>query len=401
MVVGEGGVVVYEVRSVRNLAALVEKVAPRDRDEWETRQPVLVRRGSPRRDVWEQVSRSRANQLWMVVGMFDRAVQHPSMPERTRTRGMDQLFTWASLAAFWELAVPGELRARAEDRGKRLPVASQRMVRDCLAILARLGAPKRRLRLPKLPQASARAVTRPEQEQELLHYLLRLAAIGPAGGFVWQQRQADARVRALAVAGVAVDTRSRVSELAAIRMSDLGEGLKWVRVQRRPQNSSHLPVVVEELRLSRATREALGRWLEVRERLVAGLEGGRVEALWVRVAPYPLRAGEPAGLPLSDQVLREAYSRGVRSLNSVMAGEVGWEPLPASLESLRRAVTPVEEERVAQVPVGQPGRPRRASGAGSSHGTEGRYVHGGCRCAECCEAAAHARRSRRRERAGA
>lgn len=333
---------VYEVRSVRNLAALVEKVAPRDRDEWETRQPVLVRRGSPRRDVWEQVSQSRAEQLWAVVGMFDRAVQHPSMPERTRTRGMDQLFTWAALDAFWELAVPGELRARAEDRGKRLPVASQRMVRDCLAILARLVVPERRVRLPKLPQAPARAVTRPRQEQELLHHLLRLAADGPAGGFVWQQRQADARVRTLAVAGVAVDTRSRVSELTAIRVSDLGEGLRSVRVRRQPQNSAHLPVVEEELPLSESTRDALARWLEVRERLVVGLEGGRVEALWVRVAPVRPAAGGPAGLPVSELWLQQMYSRGVRSLNSVMAGVVGWEPLPVSLESLRRAVVPQE-----------------------------------------------------------
>ncbi|MFZ4136995.1 hypothetical protein [Streptomyces koyangensis] len=334
---------VYEVRSVRNLAALVEQVAPRDRDEWETRQPVLVRRGSPRRDVWEQVSRSRAEQLWAVVGMFDRAVKHPSMPERARTRGMDQLFTWAALDAFWELAVPGELRARAEDRGKRLPVASQRMVRDCLAILARLVVPERRVRLPKLPQAPARAVTRPAQEQELLHHLLRLAADGPAGGYVWQQRQADARVRTLAVAGVAVDTRSRVSELTAIRVSDLGEGLRSVRVRRRPQNSAHLPVVEEELPLSESTRDALARWLEVRERLVSGLEGGRVEALWVRVSPVRPAAGEPAGLPVSELWLQQMYSRGVRSLNSVMAGVVGWEPLPVSLESLRRAVVPQEE----------------------------------------------------------
>ncbi|MGX1632737.1 hypothetical protein ACWGUL_01565 [Streptomyces albidoflavus] len=393
---------VYEVRSVRNLAALVEMVAPRDRDEWETRQPVLVRRGSPRRDVWEQVSRSRANQLWMVVGMFDRAVQHPSMPERTRTRGMDQLFTWAALNAFWELAVPGELRARAEDRGKRLPVASQRMVRDCLAILARLGAPKRRVRLPKLPQGSARAVTRPRQEQELLHYLLRLAAIGPAGGFVWQQRQADARVRALAVAAVAVDTRSRVSELAALRMADLGERLRWVRVRRQSQNGAHLPVVVEEMPLSEVTREALQRWLEVRDRLVANLEGGAVEALWVRVAPYPLQAGEPAGLPLSGQRLSEAYVRSVQSLNRVMAGSEGWEPLPTTLESLRRAVpvAPLVPKRVRES-SGQPGRPRRVLGAGLPHGTEGRYVHEECRCAECCEAATNARTSRRRERAGA
>ncbi|MFF8458861.1 hypothetical protein ACF06T_30500 [Streptomyces albidoflavus] len=392
---------VYEVRSVRNLAALVEKVAPRGRDEWETRQPVLLRRGSPRRDVWEQVSQSRANQLWMVVGMFDRAVQHPSMPERTRTRGMDQLFTWAALNAFWELAVPGELRARAEDRGKRLPGASQRMVRDCLAILARLVVPERRVRLPKLPQGSARAVTRPRQEQELLHFLLRLAVNGPAGEFVWQQRQADARVRALAVAGVAVDTRSRVSELAAIRMSDLGEGLRSVRVRRQSQNGSHLPVVVEESPLSEVTREALMRWLEVRERLVGSLEGGAVEALWVRVAPYPLQAGEPAGLPLSVQRLSEAYVSSVQSLNGVMAGSEGWEPLPTTLESLRRAVpvAPLVPKRVRES-SGQPGRPRRVLGAGLSHGTEGRYVHEGCRCVECCEAATHARRSRRGEGAG-
>ncbi|WP_033024085.1 hypothetical protein, partial [Streptomyces capuensis] len=81
------------------------------------------------------VSEERARQLRMVAGMYGRAVGREEMPVRAG-RSMSQLFTGPALKAFWELAAAGELRHRAEDRGKPLPLSTLRTVRNCLAILA-------------------------------------------------------------------------------------------------------------------------------------------------------------------------------------------------------------------------------------------------------------------------
>jgi hypothetical protein len=66
--------------------------------------------------------------MWMVVGMYGRAVGREEMPKRA-SRELAQLFTPPALRAFWGLSVAGELRHFAKDVGKPLPVASQRSVR--------------------------------------------------------------------------------------------------------------------------------------------------------------------------------------------------------------------------------------------------------------------------------
>ncbi|MFB7919094.1 hypothetical protein [Streptomyces sp. NPDC056061] len=99
----------YSAPSVQRLAALVNQVAPRDPARWDDRERVPGAGGVP-----IQVSRQRADQLWMVVGMFDRAVGREDMPGRS-SQAVEQLFTWVALRGFWDLAVAGELRAFAAD----------------------------------------------------------------------------------------------------------------------------------------------------------------------------------------------------------------------------------------------------------------------------------------------
>ncbi|MFC9626295.1 hypothetical protein ACFTXM_42210 [Streptomyces sp. NPDC056930] len=80
-----------------------------------------------------QVSEGRLRQLRMVAGMFDRAVVRDEMQGRA-SRTAAQLFTWASLRTFWDLAVDGQLRHREKDVGKPLPEWTQRIVRDCSVV---------------------------------------------------------------------------------------------------------------------------------------------------------------------------------------------------------------------------------------------------------------------------
>ncbi|MFI6653274.1 hypothetical protein ACIBI8_37500 [Streptomyces sp. NPDC050529] len=368
----------YSAPSVRQLAAVVDAMAG-------------------------TVSEGRLRQLRMVVGMFDRSVGRDEMPARA-SRTAAQLFTWAALDAFWDLALDGELRARVKDRGNPLPLNTQNNVVDCLRLLAGRVVPEKTVRLPKVVAPAPRATTTREQEQQLFRFMVDLAGQQPVG-HDGQSRQvaADYRVRLLAMTGVVVDTRSRRGELSRMRVADLGEGLSSVRVERWPQNGAHLEPVEVVLPLSGSTVTALARWLRVRERLVEPLQGS-ADAVWVSVAAS--NSGEPPGLPLSAQSLGASYTRGVRVLNGLMAGQPGWEPLPSRLEGLRRALVPVEEARVREAraeeweaahPRRPVGRPRLPEDRPIQHGREYSYTVLECRCVECTEAATNARTARRRE----
>jgi hypothetical protein len=387
----------YVAPSVRQLAAVVERIAPRDRARWDEREKVPGAGGVPVR-----VSRSRADQLWMVVGMFDRAVGREEMPGRAG-RSVAQLFTWAALGAFWDLAVDGQLHYRARDVGRRLPLATQRVVRDCLVMLAGLVVPGKALRLPRLPSPPARATTTRGQEKALLRYLSGLASSSPPPRTHRERVSADVLTRSLAMTGVVLDTRSRVGELAAQRVEHLGlaHGSLWVR--RRPQNGVHLEPVDVEIPLSEFTRAALRRWMPVRDRVVSPLTGGK-GALWVTLVPA---AGRPAGMPLQGKTLTRSYARGVQLLNAVMAGREGWEPLPTRVEAARRAWMPPEEKavreeleeqtRLESLPARPVGRPRLPQDRPLAHGRVGTYTNRGCRCSECREAATNVRRAQRQE----
>jgi integrase len=379
---------------VRQLAAVVERVAPRDPARWDGREKAPGVGGVP-----VQVSPERGKQLHMVVGMFDRAVRREEMPGRA-ARSVGQLFTPPALRAFWQLAVDGQLRHWEKDHGKPLPIASQRTVRDCLKILAGLVVePGKRVRLPVVEQPGLKPTVGAGQVTALYRELVDLAGSGPL------EREglgikAQERARLLALVSVVLDTGARVGELERMNVDDLAEDLSEVTVTRRPQNpgvgyeevayrlgvsrssvarvagGGTDPHVSEALRqevlreveairaegprveryaLREGTRVALRRWLAVRDELVAPLEGGK-SALWVTVLAS--KAGPP-GVRIRAQGLGQSYARGVHAINWLMAGQPGWEPLPVRMEQLRRSVDaePLEDQDAdgVIVPVRQQG----------------------------------------------
>ncbi|MFD3516315.1 hypothetical protein [Streptomyces sp. NPDC058657] len=342
------------------------------------------------------VSASRLRQLRMVADMFGRAVGREELPARAE-RTVAQLFTWAALPPFWELAVAGELAEDGRSSGVPMPLATQRIVRDCLARLAELAVPDKKVSLPQVPQSAARATVPAEQLVPLYRRLVEMAGIGPL------DRQGvglsfEDRTRLLAMVAVVLDTGSRSGELERQRMSDLADGEKALRVERRPQNATHLPALERVWPLRNGTQVALRRWLEVREKLVYGVDGGR-EALWVTLVASP--AG-PKGISIRGQGIRKAYARGMAALNWVMAGEFGWEPLPLTLEQLSRTVRAElgEVRPPREKPPGRPvGRPRLPEDRPLEHGKPSTYKHRGCRCAECRESVANLRRAYRRQAA--
>lgn len=344
----------YEAGSVRQLSAVVDGMVG-------------------------EVSPQRMQQLRMVSGMWDRAVGRPEMEGRALRR-CQQFFTLPVLRIFWDLAVAGELRDREEDRGKEMPLATQRIVRDCLHILARrVLPPGRRLWLPEVGEPDARSTVEPRGLDALYRGLVDMAGAGPLESAGTALSFED-RTRTLAMVAVVLDSGSRSGELARMRVDDLTEGEAAVGVRRRqqkgpPNRAEEIaalaqvhPASVHEIlagrleQRSEATRQrvlaaiaelgdlpevewyalregsrvAVRRWLEVRERLVnlLPLEGART-ALWVTLKTTG--AGGVVGLPLSPIGLRKAYVRGVTALNFVMAGQHGWEPMPTRMEQLRRS----------------------------------------------------------------
>ncbi|MFB7592415.1 hypothetical protein [Streptomyces sp. NPDC056169] len=363
----------YAAVSVRQLAAVVERVAPRDRAVWESRELVAAAGGARL-----QVSRQRADQLWMVVGMWDRAVVRDEVPDRAR-RSASQLFTRPALRAFWALAEAGELRFRPEDVGRALPLASQRIVRDVLGILADLVVPERVVALPVLGQPELKATVPARDRAALYRGLADMAAAGPSARDGIGMSAAE-RARLLAMVGIVLDSGAREGELAALRLDDLTDGQAAVGLRRRPQRAAPSreeeiaaiaqvhPSAVKDIRAGRlemrseatrqrvlaamaelkplpevewyalreGTRVAVRQWLTVREQVVEALplEGGR-SGLWVTLAAS--KAGPP-GITMRPQGLRKAYTKGITALNLVMAGQYGWAPLPTRMEQLRRAV---------------------------------------------------------------
>jgi integrase len=308
------------------------------------------------------------------------------MPGRS-SRAVAQLFTWAALRPFWELAVAGELRHLVQHVGRPLPVASQRVVRDCLGILAGVAVPGKRVRLPVLEQAELKPTVTAGQLTAVYRELVDMAGRGPLE-FDGVSMPVDERARLLAMVAVVLDAAPRTGELTAMRLPDVGPDEEWVRVVRRPQNrrdtarqddiAAGLGVsrtavayalsprpelrakvseatrqavareveqvdtgpVVERYALREGTRVALRRWLRVRERVVDPLEGGK-SAVWVTL--HASKAGPP-GLPISGEGLGDSYTRGMTALNMLMAGSYGWEPMPTTLDRLRRSVWPLPLE---------------------------------------------------------
>lgn len=344
---------------VRELYRVIDRIIPPDADG-----PEKVRR----------------RQLRMVAGMWDRAVEAEGMPAWTGKTAQQLFHPWP-LSLFWPLAESGELRARPEDRGKPLPLATMRIVRDCMAILARHVVPEgRHVKLPTVPQQQLKDTVAPAGLEALYRTLVDRAGSGPLSRDGMGLSLED-RTRLLAMVAVVLDCGARSVELAGMRLTDLAEGQEAIRVRRRPQKAGpnraeeiaaiaevdpssvravlwgalhqvseatrqRILAAVEELGpapeeewylLRPGTRLALARWLEVREDLVAGLDGGK-QALWVTLVAS---LSGPPGVSITGKGLREAYARGMTALNWVMAGQPGWEPMPVRLEQLRRSVAPV------------------------------------------------------------
>lgn len=322
--------------AIRRLENVVERVAPRDAGRWEARPP--LRRG-------RLVSGSRARQLRATVRQLALAVGHEGMPEGCG-RSVQRLLAPGAVDAFLELASQGVFRDpdKAALLGKPLPWSTLGMLRDCLVILGEEAGVE--VVVPRVYRERLDLAPVADERQLAAVYGRLVAWSGDA--------PLDALMaRAMACAGLVLDSRMRSGDLASRRVEHLhlGEGDAWVEGVWTSQGSGRVregPAV-----LSPGTVAALRRWLRFRDRLVAGLEGSDHGMLWVTVQRMGRLVGGvgqtyEAGLPLRAQGLRMGFSSGMERLNDVLAsrweGPGPWSPLPLRVEQWRRGVEWAQEQ---------------------------------------------------------
>ncbi|RPE36404.1 site-specific integrase [Kitasatospora cineracea] len=277
---------------------------------------------------------SRAKQLRWVAGELRTALERGALPPAAAGT-LAALLAPATLDAYLTAAEQGLLRRRPAARPDHASPASMHVRENCLRILAtRAGIP---LTLPDRdrPAVTLRETVAARPRSILLGHLENATRPG----------QDDARTRILAVVATVLDTGCRAGELCALRTADVDLHRGTLRLTRLPQHRDpRTPPATETVPLSPTTRAALRNWLTARERLTLrdateppGPDNETTGALWVSIAP----SGHPRpGLPLHFRGLARAYARAVHDLNTDMAGQPGWHPLPRRMEPLRRAVRP-------------------------------------------------------------
>ncbi|NEE39430.1 hypothetical protein G3M53_80290, partial [Streptomyces sp. SID7982] len=287
---------------------------------------------------WPSVSASRARQVKWVVGEYTRALAHPEHPLGDDA-GVRDVFTAAPVLAYLGLAAGGQLRTRrAADPSKGSEHSTQIRLEVLKLLVTACGA-QEFAELPAQPDPPSKPPVAKRPRSLLRAQLTELAdAPSPYRG----------QLRMLAVGAVVSDTGVRAGELCACRIEDLSPFLEELRVVRRPQGGSEADAVTELLALSRLSKTALKRWLPERQALLADV-GGTAAALWVSLRGNH-HSGQhvPEGTPLMPRGLARAWTRAVDDLNTEMADEPSWQPLPTRMEQLRRGVTPASRPAPAQ-----------------------------------------------------
>ncbi|MEU9046327.1 MULTISPECIES: site-specific integrase [unclassified Kitasatospora] len=275
---------------------------------------------------------SRAKQLRWVTGELRTALERGAIAP-TAAGSLALLFAPDTLAAYLTAAERGGLRRKPAARPDQASPASMRVREDCLRILGdqagiTVTTPDR-----NRPRAELRPVVAARPRSILLGHLEHLARPG----------RSESRSRILAIIGTVLDTGCRAGELCALHTDDVDLHHGTIRLTRLPQHRNpHTTPATETVALSRPTQAAMRHWLTIRGHLVVrdttqpvGPGNETTDALWVSIAP----SGHPRpGLPLHFRGLARAYARAIRDLNTEMAAEPGWHPLPQRMEQLRRAI---------------------------------------------------------------
>ncbi|WP_432138643.1 hypothetical protein [Streptomyces sp. bgisy154] len=226
-------------------------------------------------------------------------------------------------AALCKMTDNGQLRLRDYQNDPKGVTSSQRRRSSVLRRLAdAAGVPSGAISYPKPPKKP----TMPTWARSELHDGLKQEV---------ERRPSDpGAARLHVVVGLVLDTAARTGELCSCGIADFAPDLSWVKIIRNPQAVSSDLNVTEVWPLSPITQAALENWLAIRDRLIAGLQGGARSLLVAHG-----HGGYRRGTPLGRKGLIESYQAQVQQLKTAVSshGGKGWE-LPQGLEQLRRGV---------------------------------------------------------------
>jgi hypothetical protein len=278
------------------------------------------------------VSDSRGKQLRWVANEIRRALAGGYLTPAPTS--LQALLAPSSLATYLGVADRGDLRRRATSRDQAGSTASRLVREDCLRLIAQHSGIH--LVLPD-------SVSKPEP-RPVVAARPRSILMGHLENQVGRRGQTPSRIRLLAVLGIVMDTGARSGELCGLRITDFEPDLSHVRLTRLPQHrNTSLEPQVETIELSAPTRAAVNAWLPVRADLIGQAEGTTTRLLVSVKGGFTTTEDgavlrRPPGVPLMFRGLARSYERAVADLNDEMAGQPGWEPMPARMEQLRRAI---------------------------------------------------------------
>lgn len=287
---------------------------------------------------------SRAEQVRWVAGELERAVTYDVLPDGC-CRNLASLFSELSLARYFRAADADDLRATGRRHTCQPSEHSAGVRRSTVTLIA--SAAGLHPRLPQGPQAPLRDPLTSQQRDAVWRFVS--SGVTPTGS---KPSSRNVMIRLCAAVGVVMDTGARSGELTSIQLPELAADLSHVTITRRPQRGAR--VYSETLALSQATQGALRHWLQLRDRLVAGLGGSTPTALWVSVCgggrshSGTTTARTRPGLPILPDVLRVQYASTTAALNGTHAGDPAWVMLPRRMEVLRRASTPNKHNPAGQ-----------------------------------------------------
>lgn len=215
-----------------------------------------------------------------------------------------------SIATWLAAAEDGKTRERGTGRSSQ--AAQRARLASVRALAVHVGLPMpsvmslpRVARLPGFDRSEAAVAVR----------ILAERRPAPIGEEHW--------IRTTALASLVVDTGARVGELAVLRIEDLGFAAGGaggtVRVPHRPPGHRlppgtdlYDPAHMRTATFGGNTARLLRRWLDIRGRLVDGLQGGDPRRLWVAVGAGGDVNGPPGqrpGMPLSSRSLHRSWRR--------------------------------------------------------------------------------------------
>lgn len=273
----------------------------------------------------------------MILGELDRAVDRGELSTARCSCGTpSDFFTAANVDRYLAAADAGKLSIRPVKKHSNTLRVRRTVLRR---FLASLGVS---LAVPNSPVTGPPDSPTEDQLRALWRYVASTSTNKDPSA-------RHAHVRRAAIVAVAVAAGTRIGELLALTLDDLADGPNGMTL-----TVSRNDDVPEEVLMTPPARNAILRWLRVRQEVTAPLEGADDGSLFVAVKASYRTFYKPAGLRVSSQAVEDSVRMAVSEVNRQQQKVPGWQAMPTTLDWLRQADRSSDNSKTAAgAPLGR------------------------------------------------